>query len=100
MDMTRYQTPAHINQLAMQIRAAIEQQAIPAADHAALGQALDTFTQCWQTRFSRFGQHPAGELAYRDAFHAFEEQAAPLLRRWLPPDSPGRAALAAIEAMF
>jgi hypothetical protein len=92
-------TPAEINRLLDQILAEVRQQAIAPAELAALERALAAFAERWQATFARFGQQPAGELAYRDALLVFQEDAAPLLRPWLTSESHGHAALTAIEAM-
>lgn len=98
--MEQYRTPAEINHLIQQMLVSVEQSTISPAEMAALQDVLTTFCERWQASFARFGLHPAGELAYRDALLYFHEVAAPLLRPWLGVDGAGQSALATVETMF
>lgn len=98
--MHQFVTPAEINHMLQQLLSDVQQQSIPSAELAALEHALAAFCERWQATFARFGQQPAGELAYRDALLFFQEDAAPLARPWLPAGSSGQAALTAIETML
>lgn len=97
--MNQFLTPSEMYHLVEQILAAVEQHAIPADALMALRQALGAFTERWESSFTRFGQQPAGELAYRDALLYFQEVAIPLVRPWVGGDGAGHLALAAIETM-
>lgn len=98
--MKQVVTPSEMAHLVQRILADVEQHASPPAERAAVQEALAAFSERWQQCFARFGQQPAGELAYRDALLAFQEAVAPLLRPWLAADGAGAAALTSIETML
>jgi hypothetical protein len=98
--MQQFVTPADIDHLVGEMLAEVRQQAISPTEMTALEKTLAVFCERWQATFARFGQQPAGELAYRDVLLFFQTDAAPLVRPWLAAESTGHAALAAIETML
>ena len=89
-------TPTDVEQLAQELLDALAEES---AGHG-VEEALTQFTTRWRDAYARFGQHLAGELAYRDAWLIILEQVAPQARPRLKAHESGRQALHRLETLF
>ncbi|MCP4104146.1 MAG: sulfotransferase [Desulfobacteraceae bacterium] len=98
--MEKILSPSEINKLIQQIRTEVEQKPVSLSELTAIQQSFENFIARWETAYSRFGQNPSGELAYRDVILYFTEDVLPKIRKHLSEKGPDKNAADAVEFML
>ena len=99
--MQKILSPSEINKLIQQLINSSCLQTLSSEQRASLMQLFETFMTRWAASYERFGQNPAGELAYRDNILYFTQQCLPKFRKYLTEQySQDSQAVTAIECML
>lgn len=94
-------TPEDIEELTDHFLSEIKQTEIPPDHFVALTEKIEAFKGQWNTAFSQFGHHSAGELTYQNLILGLREQVTIKANKWLRQAAPSaKCAFETITSML